>query len=97
MAEATALRAKEAAAFAAEKEESDANIEAITKAVAASEKGMAGSFLQTSAAQLLKKLALSRHGTLIDEDRDKHLSFLTSVQDSQHALEKKAFVPLDEE
>ena len=53
VAEATALREKEAAAFPAEKEDSDANIKAITKAVAASEKGMAGSFLQTSAAKLL--------------------------------------------
>jgi len=85
IAEATALREKEAAAFAAEKEESDANIEAITKAVAALEKGMGGSFLQTNAAKLLKKLALSRHDTLIDEDQDELLSFLSSTQDSQYA------------
>ena len=51
MAEATAPREKEAAASPAKKEESDTNIEAITKAVAASEKGMAGSFLPTSVAK----------------------------------------------
>merc|ERR1719203_2252624 len=44
MAEATKLREKEASAFAAVKSESDANIAALTKATAAVEKGMAGSF-----------------------------------------------------
>merc|ERR1719517_65597 len=42
MAEATAIREKEAAAFAGEKSEYDTNIAAISKAVAALSKGMAG-------------------------------------------------------
>merc|ERR1712037_526284 len=54
MAEATAIREKEAAAFAKEKSYFDSTITAITKAVAALEKGVAGGFLQTSAAATLK-------------------------------------------
>jgi chromosome segregation ATPase len=44
MAEASALREKEAAAFAAEKAELDANIAAVKSATVAIEKGMTGSF-----------------------------------------------------
>merc|ERR1740138_1195313 len=57
MEEATALREKEAATFAAYKADKDANMAAIASAVAALEKGMAGAFLQTDAASVLKKLA----------------------------------------
>merc|ERR1719361_1086875 len=53
MAEATAIREKEAAAFAKEKTYYDSTIAAITKAVAALEKGVAGGFLQTPAAKVL--------------------------------------------
>merc|ERR1719337_498718 len=53
MAEATNIREKEAAAFADLKSEADANIAACTKATVAIEKGMAGSFLQSSSAQVL--------------------------------------------
>ena len=52
MSDATALREKEAGAFAAQKADYDANIIAINAAVAALEKGMARGFLQTSAAQV---------------------------------------------
>merc|ERR1719323_932153 len=48
--EATAIREKEAAAFAAEKADYEANIGAMTKAIAALSKGMAGSFVQTGEA-----------------------------------------------
>merc|ERR1719253_2279465 len=47
MAEPTAIRTKEAGEFAALKAELDANIAAVTKATAAVEKGMSGSFVQT--------------------------------------------------
>merc|ERR1719409_2637727 len=50
MAEATNIRGNEAKAFADLSAEANANIAAATKATAAVEKGMAGSFLQTSAA-----------------------------------------------
>merc|ERR1719482_229084 len=47
MAEATTLREKEAATYAALKAEMDANIAAAKKATDAVEKGMTGSFLQS--------------------------------------------------
>jgi len=55
MAQATALREKEAAAYASLKGDLDANTAAIAKAVAALEKGVAGSFLQSPAAQVLRR------------------------------------------
>jgi len=85
MAEATAIREKEAAAFAAEKSEHDANIAAITKAVAALEKGIAGGFLQTSAAQVLRRLALGNKQDMLDEDRQELLSFLSASQGTDYA------------
>merc|ERR1719324_1127109 len=74
MAKATAIREKEAAAFAKEHAEATANIEAAKKATAAISKGMAGGFLQTSAAAVLRKLALSEG--LSDNQRDMLTSFL---------------------
>mmetsp|Transcript_151322 Transcript_151322/g.367577 ORF Transcript_151322/g.367577 Transcript_151322/m.367577 type:complete len:739 (+) Transcript_151322:84-2300(+) len=84
MAEATAIREKEAASFAAEKAEYDDTISAITQAVAALEKGMAGSFLQTRAAQVLKQLALGKQD-LLDTDRQELMSFLSASQGSDYA------------
>ena len=55
MSETTALQEKEATEFAALKADFDANIAAITEAIAALEKGMAGGFLQTAGAQVLRK------------------------------------------
>merc|ERR1719317_168299 len=48
MAKAKAIREKEAAAFATEKSDYDTNLVAVEKATASLEKGMAGSFLQTT-------------------------------------------------
>merc|ERR1719265_1510747 len=76
MADATAIRAKEAAAFAAEKAEFDANIAAVSKATAAVEKGMSGSFLQTNDAQLLKQLVMSQ-SSIYDYDREDLTAFLS--------------------
>jgi len=56
MAQATALREKEAAAFASLKADYDTNIAAIAKAVDALSKGVAGSFLQSPAAQVLRHM-----------------------------------------
>jgi len=77
MAEATGIRKKENAAFVAAKDEYVANIDAILKAVSALEKGMAGSFLQTQSANVLKKI-LSSPVTrdMLEEDRQQLLSFL---------------------
>jgi peptidoglycan hydrolase CwlO-like protein len=78
MAEATGIRQKENAAFVAAKDEYVANIAAILKAVTALEKGIAGSFLQTQSADVLKRV-LSSPATrdMLDEDRQQLLSFLS--------------------
>ena len=83
MSTASKLREKEAAAFAAEKAEADANIAAIGSAVTALEKGMAGGFLQTSSAQVLRRLTESRD--LADSDRQEILAFLSSGNDATYA------------
>jgi chromosome segregation ATPase len=85
MADATAIREKEAAAFAAEKAELDANIAAVAKATAAVEKGMSGSFLQTNAAQVLKKLVLGQDNGLADYDREELTSFLSGSSSQEYA------------
>jgi len=56
MKEATALREKEAKTYADFKAEHDTDIAAIAKATSAVEKGVAGSFLQTPAAQILQRV-----------------------------------------
>merc|ERR1719281_2032695 len=78
MAEATAIREKEAAAFAKEKAEFDANALALQKAIKALEKGMAGSFLQTGSAAVLRRLVLATTVSLSDADRDVLTSFLSN-------------------
>jgi len=85
MSEATAIRDKEAATYAAFKAESDTNIDAISKAVASLEKGMAGAFLQSGSALALQKLFLSKTGSLQDYDRQTVLSFLAGSQDSSYS------------
>jgi len=79
MAEATAIRGKEAAEFAKLKAELDANLAALAKATAAIEKGMAGSFLQTNDAQVLKKLVLAEN-SLAEFDREELTSFLSGSE-----------------
>merc|ERR1719409_407327 len=59
IAKATALREKEASAFAAKKAELDSNIGALSKAIPAIEKGMAGAFLQTRAGVRLQDISVS--------------------------------------
>merc|ERR1719464_540166 len=83
MAEAKAIREKEAAAFAAEKSDSDTNIAAIDKAVASLEKGTAGSFLQTTAAALVRKLSMSVEMSGID--RQDIASFLSGEHKNEYA------------
>jgi len=80
MAEATSVRAKEAAEFASLKAELDANLAALAKATAAIEKGMSGSFLQTNDAQVLKKLVLASE-SMADFDREELTSFLSGSTD----------------
>jgi len=79
MAEATRIREKEAADFAALKAEADANIAAATKATAAISKGMSGSFLQTAEAQVLRNFVMAKNA-LTDYDREELTAFLSNDQ-----------------
>jgi chromosome segregation ATPase len=81
MAEATAVREKEAAAFAAATGDLKTNLAGLEKATAAIEKGMGG-FLQTSTASLLKKIVMNKEN-MMDADRQDVLAFLSS--DSEYA------------
>jgi len=85
MAEATAIREKEASAFAIEKANAEKDVAAVAKAIAAIEKGMAGSFLQTSGAQLLRTVLAAKRDLLMDDDRQDMLSFLSGSQRLQYA------------
>lgn len=84
IAEAKAIREKQAADFAKEKGDGDTNLAALDKAIAALEKGMAGAFLQTSAAQLVRGL-VQQQGSLTDFDRQELMSFLSSTEGSGYA------------
>jgi uncharacterized phage infection (PIP) family protein YhgE len=77
MAEATAIREKEAATFAQESGDLKTNIAAVGKAIAALEQGQAGAFLQTQTASVLKNLA-ENDDKLVDIDREDLTAFLTS-------------------
>jgi septal ring factor EnvC (AmiA/AmiB activator) len=82
-ASATAIREKEAAAFAETKAELEGYISAISKAVAALEKGMAG-FLQTSTAAVLRKIVANKGDSIPDDDREALLSFLSGKHSASY-------------
>jgi len=84
MAAATAIREKEAAAYAAENAQALADIDAVEKAIAAISKGMAGAFLQSGSAQVLRKLALASQN-MLDADRQDIFSFLSGTQAEGYA------------
>jgi len=79
MAKATALRAEEKAKFEAATSDLRTNLAAMTKAVAAIEKGMGG-FLQTKAASVLRTFAMNSN-KIADADRQDLLAFLTANSD----------------
>jgi len=90
MAKATAIRDKEHEEYLKESGEAKANIGALSKAIPAIENGMAGGFLQTSAAALVKRVALS-DADLNDFDRDALTSFLEgTTTGSEHYVPKSA-------
>jgi hypothetical protein len=80
LAKATALREKEAATFAKDSSDDKTNIDALGKAITAIEKGVAGSFLQTTAAAKLQQLTIDVEMSSVD--RDVVSSFLTHGQQS---------------
>merc|ERR1712073_92104 len=61
------------------------DIAAIVKAIAALEKGMAGAFLQTDAAQTLRGIISSKRDSLMDDDRQDLLAFLSNSQGTNYA------------
>merc|ERR1719188_1954924 len=75
IAKATALREKEGKAYSALKSDAEANIGALSKAIPAIEKGMAGAFLQTNAGAVLRQISVSAN--MIPADRDLLASFLS--------------------
>jgi len=81
MAEATAIREKDAAAYATESGDLKTNLAALNKALTAIEKGAGGSFLQTAAAATLRKL-VEENDALSDLDRHDVTSFLSNDADS---------------
>jgi hypothetical protein len=68
VAQATALREKEAATFAKDSSDFKTNIAALSKATTAIEKGASGSFLQTAAAARLRELTLDVEMSSVDRD-----------------------------
>jgi len=58
------------------KNDADANIGALSKAIPAIEKGMGGAFLQTSSASVLRQISVS--ADMIPADRDLLASFLSA-------------------
>ena len=76
IAEATAIREKEAAEFVELSNELKTNIAAIGKAVDALRKGMGGAFLQTTAATTLKNL-VENDQKMLDVDREDLTAFLS--------------------
>merc|ERR1719310_1159145 len=83
IAKSTAMREKDAAAFLKESTEDKSNLEALKKALAAIEKGMAGSFLQTNSAAVLRRLSLSQD--MSNADRDMLASFLMGGAKQRYA------------
>jgi len=79
---ASALRNKEAGAFAKESSDDNTNIAALAKAIAALEKGVTG-FLQTSTASVLQHLTVDMD--LTSSDRDTLSSFLSQSQGDGYA------------
>lgn len=84
LSEAAAIREKEAAAFASTKAEYGANVAAIEKAVAALEKGMAGAFVQTKSAQVLRN-AVQTSANMLDGDRQEVMAFLMATEGATYA------------
>jgi len=84
MGEATALREQEKAAFDAAVAEEQAELTPINDALAALGKGMGASFIQSSAAQVLKKVVQGKND-MNDGDRTELVAFLSEGADSEYA------------
>jgi len=86
--EATMLRAKEEAAYSAEKADSETNIAAMAKAIPALEKGMGGAaLLQMPTGDRLKKI-VSSYPNMEASDRREALAFLEDSSESTGASDQ---------
>merc|ERR1719162_1005785 len=85
IASATALRNKEAAAFAKESSDFNTNIAALKKAIAAVSQGMGAGFLQTKTASTVRSLAMYANVQMSDTDREDLLSFLSGKNSDGYA------------
>merc|ERR1712029_702808 len=83
MDEATAIRDKEAAAFAKFQEDSETNLAALAKSIPAVEQGMKGSFIQTASAMTLRRYAMEK-AVLPDETRQELLAFLSGSNSEEY-------------
>ena len=70
-------------AFEALKADLDANIIAVTAAIDALGKGMAGGFLRKAAAQVLRKLIHIKQ-SMLDTDRQETFLFILNKEDSEY-------------
>jgi len=68
VAEATSLREKEAAAYPKSSSDMKTNLAAMAKAISAISKGMGGAFLQTTNANVLRKLSVDIDMSSVDRD-----------------------------
>jgi len=82
MAEATALREKEKAAYDKALAENKTNLAATLKATAAIAQGMEGGFLQTNTAEVLRNFVNSRQASA---DKQELLAFLSGAQGNEYA------------
>ena len=78
IAKATALREKEAAAYAKESGDEKTNIDAMDKAIKAISAGMGGSFLQTTTATAVRRIIID--ADMSSADRDQVMAFLANGQ-----------------
>merc|ERR1719181_1874583 len=86
--EATMLRAKEEAAYSAEKADSETNIAAMAKAIPALEKGMGGAaLLQMPNGDRLKKIVQS-YPNMDSSDRREAMAFLEDSSESTGAFDQ---------
>jgi septal ring factor EnvC (AmiA/AmiB activator) len=84
MAEATALRKKEAAEYAKASSEASANVAATSKAVTAVEQGMGSAFLQTQTASDLRNF-VQHSQDMQSSDKDELVSFLSGASGENYA------------
>jgi len=85
MEEATAIREKEAAAFAKVSTDLNTNLAAIKKALGAIEKSAGAAFLQSSAASVLRSI-VETDNKMLDVDRDDLTSFLQGQSSAPGAV-----------